>query len=97
MEIVLLVLLTFAGLTGIGVLGVFGLNLVGRMRSAPNDSKILLQRLDDIEQRLDGTDERLELLPRFDEQILDLEERIEFTERLLQQNRERDRLPPAEG
>ena len=94
METVLIILVAAGGLIGIGVLGVFGLTLVDRLKKAPADSRMIRQRLDDLEQRLGETEEHLAQLSRSDEQILELDERLEFAERLLQQIRNRDRLPP---
>ncbi len=97
METVLLILVAAGGLIGIGVLGVFGLTLVDRFKSGPTDSRMLQQKLDDLEQRLMETQEHLAQLSRPDEQILELDERLEFTERLLQQIRNRDGLPPTDS
>ena len=95
METVLLIVLAAGGLVGVGVLGVFGLTLVDRLKSAPTDSKVLHQKLADLEQRLAETEEHLAQLSRSGDQILELDERLEFAERLLQQMRDRDRLPPT--
>lgn len=95
MDTVLLILLAFGGLTGIGVAGVFGLALVGRMRLTPGDSASA-RRLQDLEERLGDAEERLAQLARSDEQLLDLEERVEFVERLLQRTSHRDGLPPGQ-
>ncbi len=97
METVLLIVLAAGGLVGVGVLGVFGLTLVDRLKSAPTDSKVLHQKLDDLQRRLVETEEHLAQLSRSGEQILELDERLEFAERLLQQMRERDRLPPTDS
>lgn len=95
METVLLILLAFGGLTGIGVVGVFGLTLVGRMRSAPTDAA-LARRLAKLEERFGETEALLAQLSGSDQQVHDLEERVEFMEHLLQQERREERLPPAE-
>jgi hypothetical protein len=95
METVLLIVVAAGGLVGVGVLGVFGLTLVDRLKSAPTDSRMLHQKLADLERRLMETEEHLAQLSRSNEQILELDERLEFAERLLQQIRNRDRLPPT--
>lgn len=95
METVLLILLAFGGLTGIGVAGVFGLTLVGRIKSTPTDSA-LARRLAELEERFGETETLVAQLSGSDQQLRDLEERVEFMERLLQQERHRDRLPPPE-
>ena len=41
-------------------------------------------------------DADLDLLHQMDDRVLDLEERLEFAERLIQQQQERERLRPGE-
>jgi hypothetical protein len=96
METVLAILLAFGGLTAIGVAGVFGLTLVSRVRTEPQDSKSLRRRVEELERRLGKTEERVAQLARSDEQLLDLEERLEFTERLLQGSRRQEGPPPTD-
>ncbi len=95
MDTVLIILTAAGGLLGISVLSVFGLTLVDRFRKAPTDPTIIHRRLDDLEQRLMETEEHLAQLSRSDEQLLELDERLEFAERLLQQMR--GRLAPADS
>ena len=97
METVLLILVAAGGLIGVGVLGVFGLTLVDRLKSKPTGSGRLHQKLDELENRLTKTEEHLAQLSRSDEQILDFDERLEFTERLLRQMRDTDKLPPTDS
>ncbi len=61
------------------------------------DSNAILRKLDDTEQRLAETESRLRALSEgTHERLLDVEERLDFTERVLQQERERRPLPRGE-
>jgi len=97
MQTVLLILVAVGGLTGIGVLGTFGLILVERFKKMPAGSRELRQRLDDLEQRFRNTEELFSQLSRLDERITALDERLDFTERLLQGPRDRERVPPIKS
>jgi hypothetical protein len=96
MDTLLVILVAFGGVTAIGVAGVWGLTLVERFRSAPQDSASLRKKVEDLEKRIGETEDRVAQLSGSDEQLLDLEERLEFAERLLQGSRRQDELPPAE-
>ncbi len=55
------------------------------------------RRLRDVEERLNEVQERLVgLAADAHDRLLDLEERVDFTERVLQQNREQEKLEPGE-
>lgn len=55
------------------------------------------RRLRDVEERLGEIQERLVgLAADAHERIMDLEERVDFTERVLHQNRDQERLEPGE-
>ena len=95
MDTVLLILLAIGGLTGIGVAGVFGLTLVGRMRSTPKDPASA-QRLAELERRFGEIEALVAQLSGSDQQVRELEERVEFMERLVQREPAGDRLPPAD-
>ncbi len=71
--------------------------LVRRVGGQTADSGELRKRLEDAEQRLSEMEGRLRGLSEgTHERLLDLEERLDFTERALQQQPERRRLPGAE-
>jgi len=95
MDTVLLILLAFGGFTGIGVAGVLALTLVGRLRSTPRDAA-LPRKLATLEERLGAIEASLADLSDAHGHVRELAERVEFLERLLQQEPRRDPLPPAE-
>ena len=98
MSFILGILAIVGGLTAIGVLGSLGNAYAQRIKTSPVDTERLTRRMDEMEQRLLEAETALrELAPDYD-RLVDLEERIEFSERLLQQLRSRDQLPPpADG
>jgi type II secretory pathway component PulJ len=75
-------------LTGIVTGGVWaGIVLISRQRRLIETQPALL---DDIQRRLDDLD-------NMDRRLADLEERLEFTERLLSKQQDPTRLPPPTG
>lgn len=71
--------------------------LVRRVSGRAVDSDELRKRLDDTEQRLAKSEERLRgLAEGTHERLVDIEERLDFAERVLQQQREARRLPGAD-
>ena len=88
-------LLIVAGFTAIGVLNSIGSAVAARIRSGPRDDPALAERLREIEGRLADLESHAGAPPEGDERVLELEERVEFAERLLQQMRERERLGPG--
>ncbi len=71
--------------------------LVRRIGGQTADSGELRKQLEDAERRLSEMEGRLRGLSEgTHERLLDLEERLDFTERALQQQPQRRRLPGAE-
>ncbi len=66
-----------------------------RIRGDAGSSEIT-SRLEETEQRLADAEARLDELSRAEERLEELDERMEFAERLLQQQRDRERLPPGD-
>lgn len=57
----------------------------------------LVKHLEDLDQKMARSEDRLMALSAgTDDRLLEIEERLDFAERLLQQQRERERLPGAE-
>jgi hypothetical protein len=50
-----------------------------------------------LELRVAEAESQLAVLSSDSDRVLELEERVEFTERLLQQLRSREHLPPGQG
>ncbi len=62
-----------------------------RIEAAPSQSKLA-----ELERRLAETEDGLaEHSSRVDGRFLEMDDRLEFTERLIQQLRDRERLPPG--
>ena len=71
--------------------------LAQRLSTGGGFSPEAQRRLEDMEQRLAQTEERLlGLSAGTHERLVDVEERLDFAERVLQQHRQRDRLSPAD-
>lgn len=63
--------------------------------SAGADSDIV-RRVRDMDARLAETEDRMAALAtESNERLVDLEERVDFTERVIQQQRERGQIPPV--
>jgi hypothetical protein len=97
MSFILGILILVGGLTAIGVLGSVGTNMASRLRTGPQDSARLHELIRELEHRLAEAEAQLAMLSSDSDRMVDLEERVEFTERLLQQLRTQDRLPPGQG
>ena len=97
MSFILGILVIVGGLTAIGVLGSLGNAMAARIKAAPTDTAQIHELIRELEQRLVEAEAQLAMLSSEGDRVLDLEERIEFTERLLQQLRARDQLPPGQG
>ena len=97
MTFILGILILVGGLTAIGVLGSVGTNMATRLKAGPEESARLHELIRELEHRLAEAEAQLGMLSSEGDRMLDLEERVEFTERLLQQLRSVDRLPPGKG
>lgn len=97
MSFILGILILVGGLTAIGVLGSIGTNMASRLKTGPQDSARLHELIRELEHRLADAESQLAMLSSEGDRMLDLEERVEFTERLLQQLRAQDRLPPGQS
>jgi len=95
MSILVVILGLVGGLTIIGVVDKVGSALAARLKNTAADAAELQRRLAELEHRLADTDARLQDLAAEDDRMLDLEERVEFAERVLQQLRDPGRLPPG--
>jgi uncharacterized protein involved in exopolysaccharide biosynthesis len=95
MNVLLIIMALVGGFTLIGVVDKVGSAWAARLKSTAADASDLQRRLAELEQRLAETDARLQDLAADDDRVLDLEERVEFAERLLQQLRDPGRLPPG--
>ncbi len=90
MDNVLRLLVMVGGFGAIGVMCSLGIALAKRIGRASPHSTELGARLESTEQRLAETEDGL---LGTQERVAELEERLEFAERLIQQARERNRLP----
>jgi hypothetical protein len=97
MSFILGILIIVGGLTAIGVLGSVGNAMAARLKATPTESAQLHALIRELEHRLAEAEAQLAMLSSEGDRMLDLEERVEFTERLLQQLRAVDRLPPGQG
>ncbi len=88
MDNVLRLLVMVGGFSAIGVMCSLGIALAKRIGRA--SSPLTEERLESTEQRLAETEDGL---LGTQERVAELEERLEFAERLIQQARERNRLP----
>jgi len=95
MSIIVVILGLVGGLTVIGVIHEIGGAWAARLKNTAADASELHRRLVELEHRLAETDARLRDLAAEDDRLLDLEERVEFAERVLQQLRDPGRLPPG--
>lgn len=95
MSILVVILGLVGGLTIIGVVDKVGSAWAARLKSTAADASELHRRLAELEQQLAETNARMRELAADDDRVLDLEERVEFAERLLQQMRDPERLPPG--
>ena len=92
MDNVLRLLVMVGGFGAIGVMCSLGIALAKRIGRASPHSTEFGERLEVTEQRLAETEDGLLVTQ---ERVAELEERLEFAERLIQQARERNRLPGA--
>ncbi len=83
------------GLAAIGGMGALAITVAKRIMGDAGSSGIT-SRLEETEQRLADAEARIDELSRAEERLEELDERIEFAERLLQQQRDRERLPPGD-
>jgi hypothetical protein len=97
MSFILGILVIVGGLTAIGVLGSLGNAMAARIKAAPSDSARLHELIRELELRVAEAESQLAVLSSDSDRVLELEERVEFTERLLQQLRSREHLPPGQG
>ncbi|MFB3111310.1 MAG: hypothetical protein ACE10G_04680 [Gemmatimonadales bacterium] len=93
-EIIRLLVL-IGGFAAIGAMGTLVHAAAKRIRGDVGSSKVT-SRLEETEQRLADAEARLDELSRAEERLEELDERMEFAERLLQQQRDRERLPPGD-
>ncbi len=96
MENYFVLLALLGGLAAIGAMTRLASAAAKRMSGGSGPSEDVKRRLEDAEQRLAETEARLDELSATDGRLAELDERLEFAERLLQQQRERQRLPPSE-
>ena len=92
---VLRVLTLIGGFAAIGAMGTLVHAAAKRIRGDAGSSEIT-SRLEETEQRLADAEARIDELSRSEERLEELHERMEFAERLLQQQRDRERLPPGD-
>ncbi len=92
---VIKLLTLIGGLAAIGYMGALAHAAAKRIRSGAGSSEIT-SRLEETEQRLADAEARIDELSRAEERLEELDERMEFAERLLQQQRDRERLPPGD-
>ena len=89
---VLTLLTLIGGFAAIGAMATIASAVAKRLRGGSGPSEEVMHRLEETEQRLSEAEARLDELSGADARLAELEERSEFTERLLQQQRERERL-----
>lgn len=95
MDGVVILLTLIGGFAAIGAMGTLANAFAKRIRGDAGSSKIT-SRLEETEQRLADAEARIDELSRAEERLEELDERMEFAERLLQQQRDRERLPPGD-
>ena len=95
MDGVILLLTLVGGFAAIGAIGTLATAAAKRIRGDSGSPEIT-SRLEETEQRLADAEARIDELARNDERVAELEERVEFAERLLQQQRDRERLPSGD-
>ncbi len=83
------------GFAAIGAMGALAAAAAKRIRGDAGSSEIT-SRLEETEQRLTDAEARIDELSKAEEGLAELHERMEFAERLLQQQRDRERLPPGD-
>ncbi len=83
------------GLAAIGGMGALAITVAKRIMGDAGSSGIT-SRLEETEQRLADAEARIDELSRAEERLEELDERMEFAERLLQQQRDRERLSPGD-
>lgn len=93
MEGVIILITLLGGLTGIGVLHQVGRAWAERLRHESPTDPDLAARVVELEQRL--ADLETDVAATSEDRIVELEERVEFTERLLQQVRSGPRVGPG--
>ena len=94
-SILVVILGLVGGLTIIRVVDRVGSAPAARLKSTAADAPEIQRHPLELEQRLNETDGRLQELAAEEDRLLDLEERVEFAERLLQELRDPGRLPPG--
>jgi hypothetical protein len=88
------VVVILAALTGSGVVISLTNAFTHRLRHGPGGSKTLAKELQETQRRLEETESVLrELSAATGERITDMEDRLDLTERILQQERQQDKLP----
>jgi tetrahydromethanopterin S-methyltransferase subunit G len=92
---VIRLLTLIGGFAAIGAMGTLAHAAAKRIRGDAGSSEIT-SRLEETEQRLADAEARIDELSRAEERLEELDERMEFAERLLQQQRDRERLPPGD-
>ena len=83
------------GFAAIGAMGALAAAAAKHLRGDAGSSEIT-SRLEETEQRLTDAEARIDELSKAEEGLAELHERMEFAERLLQQQRDRERLPPGD-
>ena len=96
MENYFMIMALLGGIVAIGAMTRLASAAAKRMSGGSGPSEDVTRRLEDAEQRLAETEARLDELSATDGRLAELDERLEFAERLLQQQRERQRLPHGE-
>jgi len=88
------VVVILASLTGSGVAILLTVAFTHRLRHGPGGSKTLTKQLQETQRRLEETESVLrELSAATGERMSEIEDRIDLTERMLQQHRQQDKLP----
>ena len=90
---VLILLTLIGGFAAIGAMTTIAHAAAKRLRGGSGTSEEVRRKLEETEQRLSETEARLDELSGTESRLLELDERMEFAERLLQQQRDRERLP----
>ncbi len=95
MDGVVILLTLIGGFAAIGAMATLANAAAKRIRGDAGSSEIT-SRLEETEQRLADAEARIDELSRAEERLEELDGRMEFAERLLQQQRDRERLLPGD-